>query len=99
MWHQIASTASRSKPDTHKQRSLPTVCVMHEELLACAFHESGDKGLGSRLKEPLKGTSGQRHVACPPNEGHLKQQAYVQDHIWQMLQTQHVRGAVLTKHI
>lgn len=74
---------SRSKPGTHKQWYLPIVCVMHEELLAGTFHECGDKGLSSRLKEPLKGISCQRHVADPANEGHLKQQACVQKYIWQ----------------
>ena len=74
---------SQSKPATHEQRNLPIVCVMHEELLACAFHESGDKGLCSRLEQPLKGISCQGHVACPSNEGYLEHQLHVQNRIWQ----------------
>ena len=55
---------------------------MHEELLACAFHECGDEGLSSRLEQPLKGTSCQGHVACPPNEGYLQQQnAFTDPHL------------------
>ena len=64
---------------------------MHEELLACAFHESGDEGLSSRLQQPLKGIPCQGHVACPPNEGYLEQQIYVHNHIWQEDSPQYAR--------